>query len=277
MKLDELAWHRSMGNVLDALDQNDFWLRLTRLLAHYVHFDSWVVLRFGEHERPLVLAEIPLDDGLPDPLFEDYLNGLYLLDPFFIAARESRREGLIHLDDVAPDRFKSTEYYQRYFRINIVEDEIQWNCLVDHDATLCLSLGSHQRFTPANMALMGILNQWMIPLMRQRWRHELRCLTKATVVSVTSDTDAKSFQLKDALLSSRELETARLMLSGFSSKGIAQRLGISAETVKVHRKHLYSKLGINSQHELFSLFMKDTVREGSPSNGTHGLALPLRA
>lgn len=262
LKLDELAWHRAMGTVLDALDQNDFWLRLTRLLAHYVHFDSWVALRFGEHERPRVLAEIPLDDGLPDPLFEDYLNGLYLLDPFYIAARESRREGLIHLDDVAPDRFKSTEYYQRYFRINIVEDEVQWNCLVDHDATLCLSLGSHTRFMPTDLALMGVLGGWMIPLMRQRWHHELRGLSKAMAPATKPSTDANNFRLADASLSVRELEIARLMLSGFSSKGIAQRLGISAETVKVHRKHLYSKLNINSQHELFSLFMKDTVREG---------------
>lgn len=257
LKLDEMAWHRAVGNVLDALDQNDFWLRLTRLLSHYVRFDSWVALRFGENERPLVLAEIPLEDGLPDPLFEDYLKGLYLLDPFFIAAREARREGLIHLDDVAPDRFKSTEYYQRYFRLNIVEDEIQFNCLVDHDATLCLSLGSHQRFTPAEMALLGVLGQWIIPLLRQRWRHELRRLSTEVAVPVVEVVDVPDFRLSSAALSVRELEIARLMLSGFSSKGIAQRLGISAETVKVHRKHLYSKLGINSQHELFALFMKD--------------------
>jgi DNA-binding CsgD family transcriptional regulator len=260
LKLDDLAWHRAMGSVLDALDQNDFWLRLTRLLAQYVHFDSWVALRFSEHERPLVFAEIPLDDGLPDPLFEDYLRGIYLLDPFFIAARESRREGLVPLDDVAPDRFKSTEYYQRYFRINVVEDEVQLNCLIDHDATLCLSLGSHRRFAPTDLALLGVLSQWMVPLMRQRWRHELRLMTKVSQSQSVPATGAADFTLHNASLSNRELEIARLMLSGFSSKGIAQRLGISAETVKVHRKHSYSKLGINSQSELFALFMKDTIR-----------------
>ncbi|WP_018152408.1 helix-turn-helix transcriptional regulator [Leeia oryzae] len=267
LNLDDLAWHRAIGSVIDTLDQNEFWLRLTRLLADYVHFDSWVALRFSAHERPLVLAEIPLDDGLPDPLFEDYLSGLYMLDPFFIAARESRREGLIRLDDVAPDRFKSTEYYQRYFRLNIVEDEIQLNCLVDHDATLCLSLGSHRRFSPAELALLAVLSQWLIPLLRQRWRHELRQLAAtatpvppATSPSALANRDMLDFRLSGASLSARELEISRLMLSGFSSKGIAQRLGISAETVKVHRKHLYAKLGINSQSELFSLFLKDTTQ-----------------
>jgi DNA-binding CsgD family transcriptional regulator len=274
LKIDQLAWHRSMGNVLDTLDQNDFWLRLTRLLTQYLQFDSWVALRFNKQERPLVLAEIPLDDGSTDSLFEEYLNGLYLLDPFYIAATENRREGLIHLDDVAPDRFKSTEYYQRYFRLNIGEDEVQLNCLVDDDAMLCLSLGSHQRFTPSDMALLGVLSQWAIPLLRQRWRYERTALsspTKPLDTSADANTlSAKNFRLSDTTLSARELEVGHLMLSGYSSKEIARRLGISVETIKVHRKHLYAKLNINSQHELFSLFMQDTVREGVSIAATQG-------
>ncbi len=260
VKLDELGWHRAMGGLLTALDQSDFWLRLTSVLAQYLHFDSWVALRFAAHERPLVLAEIAQDDGLPDPLFEDYLNGLYVLDPFFIAARENRIQGLVHLDDVAPDRFKSTEYYQRYFRLNIVEDEVQFNCLVEHDAMLCLSLGSHRRFAPADMALLGVVGQWVVPLMRQRWRHEQRL---PVTISAAPVKDAIGFRLSNTSLSVRELEIARLMLSGYSSKGIAQRLGISVETVKAHRKHLYAKLGINSQQELFALFMSDSLGDQS--------------
>ena len=48
----------------------------------------------------------------------------------------------------------------------------------------------------------------------------------------------------------------RLMLSGCSSKEIARKLEISVETVKVHKKHMYSKLGIKSQSELFSIFLQ---------------------
>ena len=56
-------------------------------------------------------------------------------------------------------------------------------------------------------------------------------------------------------LTARELEVGRLMLS-CSSKEIARKLAISAETVKVHRKHMYGKLGIKSQSELFGLFLQ---------------------
>lgn len=260
VKLDEVGWHRAMGGLLVSLDQPDFWLRLTRVLGLYVRFDSWVVLRLAPSGAPQVLAEIAQDDGSPDTLFEDYLQGLYLLDPFVIAARETRRTGLVHLDDVAPDRFKGTEYYQRYFRLNIVEDEVQFNAAVDGDAMLCLSLGAHRRFTATDLALLAMVSQWLVPLMAQRWRHERREVPPPPPAAAPASGRGE-FRLQNGTLSSRELEIARLMLSGHSSKGIAQRLGISAETVKVHRKHLYAKLDVGSQSELFALFMSHRVGE----------------
>ncbi|MGC3118214.1 LuxR C-terminal-related transcriptional regulator, partial [Pseudomonas aeruginosa] len=36
----------------------------------------------------------------------------------------------------------------------------------------------------------------------------------------------------------------------------ARKLANSAETVKVHPKHMYGKLGIKSQSELFGLFLQ---------------------
>jgi len=36
----------------------------------------------------------------------------------------------------------------------------------------------------------------------------------------------------------------------------ASSLEISIETVKVHKKHMYSKLGIKSRSELFSIFLQ---------------------
>jgi hypothetical protein len=98
MTLHDIAFHRSVAELIDALHSPPFWRTLARTLAQYVHHDSWVALIFSEG-RPQVLAESPGDDGAPDLLFQDYLHGLYLLDPFYIASRESGREGLVHLGD----------------------------------------------------------------------------------------------------------------------------------------------------------------------------------
>ena len=87
MTLHDIAFHRSVAELIDALPGPHFWRALQRTLGQYVAHDSWVALIFSEG-RPQVLAECSGDDGEPDLLFQDYLRGLYLLDPFYIASRE---------------------------------------------------------------------------------------------------------------------------------------------------------------------------------------------
>lgn len=64
------------------------------------------------------------------------------------------------------------------------------------------------------------------------------------------------FDRFDARLTVHEIETARLILQGFSSKAIARQMGISPETVKVHRRNLYHKLNVNGHGELFALVLQ---------------------
>ena len=56
-------------------------------------------------------------------------------------------------------------------------------------------------------------------------------------------------------LTQRERQITQLLLRGHSSKSIARELGIAPGTVMVHKRNLFSKLGITSQYELFSLFI----------------------
>ena len=250
MSLQDIAWHRAVGQMIDALDQPNFWTQLVRLLDQYVPSDSWVALLFSSEHRPLVFAECPGADGTPDHLFQDYLNGLYLLDPFYIASREHARTGLLRLAEVAPEHFELTEYYQRYFRLNVVADEIQFNCHLPDGRTLCLSLGSKQRFDPQQIALLSLIQPWVLSLLRQRLPYEVNHV-RAPEPPIGDDWGAQ--------LTARELDVGRLMLSGYSSKEIARKLEISVETVKVHKKHIYSKLGIKSQSELFSIFLQAQI------------------
>ncbi|NWA27020.1 response regulator transcription factor [Pseudomonas gingeri] len=258
--LDDIAWHRAMGQMIEALDRPNFWTQLVRLLNQYVTFDSWVVLLFSNGQHPQVFAECPGEDGGPDTLFQDYLRGLYLLDPFYIASREQQRTGLYRLPEVAPEHFELTEYYQRYFRLNVVADEIQFNCQLDGDRTLCLSLGSTTPFSAEQIALLSLIQPWVLALLRQRLPYEVdEAVTQPNSAGQgdwRTQLEASVQQLKGAQLTARELDVGRLMLSGCSSKEIARKLEISIETVKVHKKHMYSKLGIKSQSELFSIFLQ---------------------
>ncbi len=253
--VQDMAWHQAIGRLIETLDRPGFWLALVRLVDRYIPVDSWVVLIFS-NGRPQVLAECPGKEGGPDPLFQDYLKGLYLLDPFYLANREAPRNGLFWLADVAPECFEQTDYYQRYFRLNIVADEVHINVQLDAERTLSLSLGSEARFTPEQIALLTLIQPWVAALMRQRMAFEQEVLEQVASPPPRWQRWLESTdQQLDTPLSARELEVGRLMLSGCSNKEIARKLAISAETVKVHRKHMYSKLGIKSQSELFSLFL----------------------
>jgi DNA-binding CsgD family transcriptional regulator len=260
VSFDDITWHRAVGQLIDALDKPNFWAQLVRLLDQYVPFDSWVALLFSADQHPQVFAECPGEDGSPDPLFQDYLRGLYRLDPFYIDCREQSRTGLYRLSEVAPEHFELTEYYQRYFRLNVVADEIQFNCQLEGERTLCLSLGSEKRFTGEQIALLSLIQPWVLGLLRQRLPYEINATVALAAAPAPADwrvqLEASVQQLKGAQLTARELDVGRLMLSGCSSKEIARKLEISVETVKVHKKHMYSKLGIKSQSELFSIFLQ---------------------
>jgi DNA-binding CsgD family transcriptional regulator len=258
LDLHDLALHRSIASLIAALDRPDFWPLLVRVLRTYVYCDNWVALMFSSNAKPDVFVENPSDDGSPDPLFNDYLNGLYLFDPFFIASRGHSQSGLFLLDEVAPDNFLRTDYYRLYFKLNVVADEIQFNTAIDSDRTLCFSMGRGVKYTPDEVAFLHVLAPAVIALMRKRYDHEAgkEAVTVAEtggILPVDGMEDAFS-RVGGPRLTGREVEIGHLMLSGYSSKTIADKLRISIETVRAHRKHIYSKLQINSQSELFATF-----------------------
>jgi len=63
----------------------------------------------------------------------------------------------------------------------------------------------------------------------------------------------------DALLSPRERQIVQLILKGYPTTSIAQKLGLSRGTVKNHRRRIYDKLDITSERELFLMYIEAAI------------------
>ncbi len=55
-------------------------------------------------------------------------------------------------------------------------------------------------------------------------------------------------EMRNALLTPREVEVLRLVARGMSNREIAQTLGISEGTVRAHVSHILNKLGVSSRY-----------------------------
>ena len=182
----------------------------------------------------------------------DYRAGMYLLDPFYLAVCAGIADGLHSLESVAPDQFQQREYYLSYFRSVVGGDQLQFMLNVD-GAVFGLSLGCSTRFSLEEQGRLLCVRDWVLAAMR---RHTQLLPPQGPVAEAVAGDLATLLDRFDARLSAREIEIARLILQGFSSKAIAQHMGISPETVKVHRRNLYHKLNVNGHGELFALVLR---------------------
>jgi DNA-binding CsgD family transcriptional regulator len=250
--LKELPLHQGLARVFGVLGQDAFWRALVDTLRLLVPLDNALVAVMQPGRVPRLLIDFDArGSGDEHEELADYSAGMYLLDPFYLAVCAGIADGLHSLDSVAPDQFQQSEYYLSYFRTVVGGDELQFMVNVD-GAVLGLSLGRATRFTLQEQGRLLCVRDWVLAAMR---RHlQLLPPEGPTVEAVAGDLAALLDRF-DARLSVREIETARLILQGFSSKAIAQRMGISPETVKVHRRNLYHKLNVNGHGELFALVL----------------------
>lgn len=61
-------------------------------------------------------------------------------------------------------------------------------------------------------------------------------------------------------LSKRETEVLDLLAEGLRNKEIADRLGLSVETVRDYLKHIYAKLGVSSRTEAALKYLTESGR-----------------
>ena len=181
-------------------------------------------------------------------IVDRYLAGSYLLDPFYNSFRQYDTNVILVMRNLAPDCFTETEYYRQHYQATNIIDEIGIILNLRHvDAILSLSrVGSAHTFSDRDISVI----QDTVPLIRALAERHWFSHCDPVVAGVRA-----AARISHPVLSAREHEIVALILKGHSTYSIAAALGLSPNTVKVHRRRTYEKLNISSQIELFHLFL----------------------
>ena len=241
---------------------------LVHLLKTLVPFDNAVILHYRRDEQPQILY----NDIPPLELHKQidvFVNGAFLLDPFYRAAIDTHASGLHRLSDLAPNGFEKTEYYRSYFKHTEIKDEIGFIIHLSVKQFINISIGRlsfSQRFNRTQISLFEDIAAVIETICRLQWT-DADSEQSNPENKLPGQLDSALKHFGTAFLTDRETQVVQLFLHGHSTKSIAERLGISPETVKLHRKNSYAKLDVSSQAELFHLFIDSLASLSNYSGG----------
>lgn len=254
-------WNGQAALCLDAVGTPAFAGMLADGLRSVMPYEFTVIFGYMGKERPLAL----FDDFTPARRklhVDDYLEGPYLIDPFFLASIGDTPQGIWRLKDIAPDRFYQGEYYRSYYAQTGLAEEVGFLIDVDAELQIVLSLmRTEKKFSKTEMRVLSEIQPIVEALCRRHWSSVDRS-GRSKTSDILNRKVADAFNtIGDGALTDREGQIVELTLRGHSSEAIGRLLLISPGTVRIHRRNVYSKLRINSQGELFSLFL-DTIGAG---------------
>jgi DNA-binding CsgD family transcriptional regulator len=262
------AWVAASAEVVDHVDDPNLPQILARALITLVEFDYSVVFIYRRRNNP-----IHIHDTFPYPEaragIQNYVKSTYVLNPLYNAYRVGLKTGVYRLRDLAPDGPVERASSRKYKICATSAEEIGYLtegwppgceelCIAmelpgGECAELTLSRQAPQGgFSDEDIQRVSPVIPFLSAAIRRYWRHA-RLMYPSRGPDISSHGAPRAFGRN--FLSPRERELAQLLLRGHSTASVGQRLGISTTTVKTHRKNLYSKLGIATQSEFFSLFL----------------------
>ncbi len=246
---------RLLGQLHTHAQDDKFAELLKTYLVQHFAADNVVILAYSATKSPEILFKWIPDDNNWQVFSTHYLSKSYRLDPFYCKAMAGYTDRAYTLREIAPDRFRQTEYYRRYFNGTGMVDEMGCFSRLDEKTSVELSLGrdgDQKKFSAAEIKHFDNLVPALAPLVKSY------SLAMSDIVNTPEEQPqpnpladyrktAELFNLTD-----REQEIAAFILRGHSSLSISLNLNISNATVKVHRRNIYRKMNISSQAELFN-------------------------
>ena len=233
--------------------------RLAAMLRGIAAFTHTVAFGYHQAARPLALF-----DDFPAEKWQvfvgEYQAGPYLLDPFFLASSRPGTAGLFRIKDLAPDRFYQGEYFRNYYIQTGLAEEIGYFVNLPGEVMVVLSLMRSDRvFTTREFTALQAVFPVVDAAIRLQWPSLLQRFSEGSTDARQPRSDRNLGQAFEnfgqSLLTPREREVVEYTLKGHSGEATGIIMNIAPGTVRIHRRNIYTKLGISSQGELFARFI----------------------
>jgi DNA-binding CsgD family transcriptional regulator len=267
---DASAWYREIAGIVEDPVRENLPERLVGALGHLLPFELAVVFVYRGRSRPLVIYD-NFEPGEAKQGITTYVENTYVLNPCYQACLRGLPDGVYRIRDLAPDAFFKSGYQNAYRVRPRTTEEIgyiteHWPAGMEEIdialtlepkvvAELSIYRALHKRgFDDGELARVAAAIPLIQVLLRRYWAAFGATSGRGAPPDTRVDDAFANFGA--AVLTGREREVVRLILRGHSSESICFNLGISLGTVKTHRKNAYAKLGISSQSELLSLFLR---------------------
>lgn len=247
----------ALAEVIRKLGEAEFETALWHLLQRVATPDNLVILFYRQAGPTEVLYSQSTEPQVFAALRGLYVQGAYLLDPYYDLHLRRVPPGLYRLRDVAPDAFQRSRYYIDYYVHTTLVDELTFIAYPAAGVSMNICIGkdrsSGHSFTARQIETCQAIAPIVIALAERHWAN-LPQVTKPAEDLI--ETLVQAVQTTHAIrLSRRQAEVAILVLRGHSSVSASLRLGVSVQTIKVFRKQLYARCRISSQAELFAMML----------------------
>lgn len=240
-------WSAAVAELVLTLGGARFPAALRAAAGRLCAMDTMMVTAYVGAARPRTLFH-DLDEVQAAVSADFYETGPYLLDPFYLACRSGVEPGVHRLMDLAPEGFFQSPYYETFYRRIRLTDEVGLMVRAQGDSWIVVSLARglrRARFSLAEVTALKSGYAVLAAAVLKQWGEDASAAAPAVSERLAA--------FGASVLSPREAEVARLILTGRNTRSIAEALGCAEGTVKAHRRNAYAKLGVGSQGELFAL------------------------
>jgi len=245
-------WNKGITALFEASGNRVVSENMFKVISSRVPIESFIVFQYHKAGIPEILYE-NLNNMDHRKNLKSYLDGAYLLDPFYQHFAEGDIQGPLRLRDIAPDHFLKSDYYHSYYKFSGLGDEVNIYIPLSGQSAIALALGrkaGRRGFGKKELTMLQDMMPVLNSVCRRQWQNTAAQAAQGNIRFIQA---LENFGT--SYLSVKESEVLHLLLMGHSAKSTAARMGISPGTVKVHRNNIYAKLDIGSQTELFSLFI----------------------